>query len=130
MGSISDYGGDSVSLMVLGELPFTVVKVEHSSYEDKKGVKITTKEEFEIDGTRHQKFHTTRTAVVSTLTKEAIFNDINENGKPLGPVHCVPRKSKKGNDYFDLVDYKEDEPKASATPQAEPAVKKAVAVAH
>ena len=93
----------------IGEKPFTIIKIEDSDYNDgektTKGVKVTTKEEFDIDGNKITKFHTTRLAIVNALENSNIRTDVNENNKPLGPVKCATGKSvKNGKDYFHLVD--------------------------
>ena len=110
IGSLSDYVtvGDSVSLAKIGEKPFTITSIEDSDYtqgdETTKGVKITTKEEFDIEGNKVRKFHTTRIAIVNSLANEKIREDVNQNGKSLGPVRCVEDKSKTGKNFINLVD--------------------------
>ena len=106
---ISNYGGvsDSVSLAKIGDKAFTMVDIEDSAYtqgtESTPGVKITTKEEFEIDGATYNKFHTTRIALVTKLTDENLRSDI-KNGSFNTPVKCVSITGKNGKNYFDLVD--------------------------
>ena len=119
MSSLSDYGGDSVSLAKLGDVPFTVVGIEKSAYDDKDGVIIKTKEVFEVEGVQYSKFHTTRMTIVKTLTRLEILADVNENNKPLGPVKCQEVQSKKSaNKYFTLVDAVEPEPKPATAAKA------------
>lgn len=108
--SISQYGNiaDSVSLAKLAGQRFTIVKVEDSNYENEgtttKGVKITTEESFSIAGKERNKFHSTRTAVVSKLSNENLRADLMK-GEKIGPMKCVLVPSKKGGkEYFDLVD--------------------------
>lgn len=113
MSSINEYApaGDSLSLAKIDGKPFTITAVEESNYEEGSGderkvtpgVKITTQESFKIDGNDANKFHTTRTAVVSKLLAEGLNNAINEEGKTF-TVKCAKVKSKNGRDYFDLVD--------------------------
>ena len=92
----------------IGEKPFTITKIEDSDYtqgdETTKGVKITTKEEFEIDGNKVNKFHTTRIAIVNALTNEKIRVDVNQKDDPLGPVKCITEKSKGGKNFFNLAE--------------------------
>ena len=92
----------------IGEKPFTITKIEDSDYtqgdETTNGVKITTKEEFEIDGSKVSKFHTTRIAIVNALANEKIRVDVNEKNDPLGPVKCTTEKSKSGKNFFNLVE--------------------------
>lgn len=99
--------GDSISLTKLGEKPFSIIGVEDSNYNDngveKEGVKITTKETFNIEGADWQKFHTGRKAIVSKLKNAKLRADI-ANGTVIGPVKCVPTKFKNGKGGFDLVD--------------------------
>jgi len=109
MSKLADFQivGDSVSLTKIGDKAFTVVKVEDSDYtkgdEVTKGVKITTKEPFSIDGKSWSKFHTTRIAVVKRLSQADIRESIN-GGTPMGPVKCVSAKTANGKDFFNLVD--------------------------
>ena len=99
---------DSISLGKLGDKAFTPIQVEDSNYEDKdthevsEGVKITTKEKFKIDGTEHNRFHTTRKAVVSNLKTEAVRQAI-ANGD-LGAVQCISTTFANGKNGFKLVD--------------------------
>ncbi len=107
---ISTYAtvADSQSLKKLDGKSFTIIAVEDSDYEDDgvthKGVKITTKEKFELEGEKVSKFHTTRFAVVSKLGSTQLREDL-KNGIEVGPMNCELVKSKTGGkDYFDLVD--------------------------
>jgi len=97
-------------LAKIGEKPFTITKIEDSDYtqgdETTKGVKITTKEEFEIDGNKVNKFHTTRIAIVNALANEKIRVDVNQKDDPLGPIKCITEKSKGGKSFFNLVEAK------------------------
>ena len=91
----------------IGNKPFTITFIEDSDYtqgtEITKGVKLTTKESFEIDGNYVNKFHTTRVAIVKKFNNEKLRSDVNE-GTPLGPVKCVSEKSSSGKTFFNLVD--------------------------
>lgn len=91
----------------IGNKPFTITFIEDSDYtqgtEITKGVKLTTKESFEIDGNYVNKFHTTRVAIVKKFNNEKLRSDVNE-GTPLGPVKCVSEKSASGKTFFNLVD--------------------------
>jgi len=108
---LSDYAtvGDSVSLAKLGDKPFTIIHVEDSEYrqgdEVTDGVKITTKEAFQIDGivAPQSKFHTSRIAVTRKLKNTKLRADINDKGINL-KVRCVSEKAKNGKDFFNLVD--------------------------
>ena len=99
--------GDSKSLMQIDGKSFTIVKVEDSDYSEgndiTKGVKITTDKEFEIDGEKYNKFHTTRTAIVSKLANTELRKSLAK-GNTLGPVTCEEVTSKTGRKYIDLVD--------------------------
>ena len=108
-----DQVSDSVSLKMIEGKSFTIVKIEDSNYEQNgdvtKGVKITTKEMFDVVGEDNQtkqlnKFHTTRKTLVNKLNDEKLRTAVN-GGQALGPVKCekVPSKSG-GNPYFVLVD--------------------------
>ena len=109
---ISTYAtvADSQSLKKIDGKSFTITAVEDSDYEDEgvtyKGVKITTKEKFELEGEKVSKFHTTRFAVVSKLGSAQLREDL-KNGIEVGPMMCKLTKPTKGTkDYFDLVDPK------------------------
>jgi len=69
-------------LAKIGEEPFTIISIEDSDYtqgdEIIKGVKITTKEEFEINGNKVNKFHTTQIAIVNALANEKIRVDVTK----------------------------------------------------
>ena len=99
--------GDSVSLAKIDDKAFTITFIEDSDYtqgnEVTKGVKITTKETFEIDSIPINKFHTTRVAIVKKFNNEKIRTDVN-NGTPLGPVKCILEKSASGKNFFNLID--------------------------
>ncbi len=109
MSKLADFQttGDSISLVKLGDKPFTIIKVEDSDYtqgdEVTKGVKITTKEAFSIEGKDWSKFHTTRIAVVRKLGDKTIRDSIN-GGTPMGQVKCVSAKAANGKDFFNLLD--------------------------
>lgn len=99
---------DSVSLSKIAGQKFTIVKIDDSNYEKDghvtQGVKITTKESFDVDGSQQNKFHTTRKTLVNKLRDDNLRSQVNA-GTPLGPVKCQLEKAKKGgNDYFILVD--------------------------
>ena len=92
----------------IGEQSFTVIFIEDSDYTQgeniTKGVKITTKEEFNVEGNQINKFHTTRVAIVNRFRNDKIRDDINNKHIPLGPVKCVSEKSTSGKNFFNLVD--------------------------
>jgi hypothetical protein len=108
MTNISEFetSSNSISLAKIDGKPFTIVSVEKSDYEEGSGdnrtstpgVKITTAEEF--DGVNV--LHTTRTAIVSKLTSEAVIEALRSGS--IGPVKCVKAKSGNGKDYFKLAD--------------------------
>lgn len=91
----------------IDEKVFTITFIEDSDYaqgnEVTKGVKITTKETFEMDGTPINKFHTTRVAIVKKFNNKKIRTDVN-SGIPLGPVKCILEKSASGKNFFNIVD--------------------------
>lgn len=96
---------DSVSLTKIDGQSFTPVGLEDSNYteqgkDDQEGVKIITKETFEVDGTEVNKFHTTRKAVVSK-TKQ--LRDIINSGD-LGAVKCEKTTFGNGKSGYKLVD--------------------------
>ena len=109
MTGLNDYAkaSDSKSLTNIGDKPFTIVDVEDSEYTGGDapvpGVKITTKESFDVDGEPYSKFHTTRVAVVTKLSSGDLRKAI-QDGTFDTPVKCSKVKGKNGKDYFDLVD--------------------------
>ena len=119
MGSMSNYKGDSKSLALLEDQPFTITSVEKSTFTTKDGVvkpsvNIEVEPGFEIEEQIVTRFHTTRAIIVKTLTKENVMADIN-GGDPLGPVYCkkIVKEKNKGNSYFILEDWEDpNKPKA------------------
>ncbi len=65
--------GNSASLAKIGEKLFTITFVEDSNYTQgeviTQGVKITTKEMFDVDGNQMNKFHTTHAAIVNRFKR-------------------------------------------------------------
>ena len=97
---------DSRSLSYLDDREFTIIGVERKDYDENKGIKITTKEEFDIQGEKVSKFHTTRQAIVGKFLNDAgepttLYNAINRVDASLR-VKLFQRKSANGRDYFDL----------------------------
>jgi len=92
---MSDFeqASDSKSLRTIDGKPFTIVKVEDSTYDDQPSVRITTKESFKIDDIETNKFHTTREVIVKALKSETLRGKLLD--KPLGPVKCVKPDEKK-----------------------------------
>lgn len=87
---------------------FTIIAIEDSNYTEgdktTPGIKITTKEKFDIEDRDEptNKFHTTRVAIVKKFD-EKLRVDIAK-GIPIGPVKCQASKTKDGKKFFDLVD--------------------------
>jgi len=104
---LADYksAGDSVSLAKIDGQKFTITAIEDSNYTEgdkvTPGVKITAEQEFIINDTKVNKFHTTRIAIVEVLNNETLRQKIRE-GDTLGPVICKKFKSDKGKDYFNF----------------------------
>lgn len=92
----------------IGEQSFTVTFIEDSDYtqgeEVTQGVKITTKESFDVEGNKVNKFHTTRVAIVQKFRNKTLREDINNKKQTLGPVKCVSEKASSGKNFFNLVD--------------------------
>lgn len=109
MTKLTDYAskGDSASLAKIGDKPFTVIHIEDSDYENgdevTKGVKLTTKETFDVEGEQYSKFHTTRIAIVKRFSNANLRADVN-GGESLGPIKCVSEKAASGKSFFNLVD--------------------------
>jgi len=109
MPKLSDYAtkGDSVSLAKIDGKAFTVIGIADSNYEDgdkvTDGVKLTTKESFNVDGKNMSKFHTTRVAVVKKMSDLQIREDVSD-GQEIGPLKCVQERAKNGKNFFNLVD--------------------------
>ena len=98
--------GDSRSLALLDDKQFTIINVERKDYDENKGIKIATSEDFEIEGEKVSKFHTTRQAIVGKFLNDAgeptsLFNAVNEPDNAL-KVKVFKRKSANGREYFDL----------------------------
>ena len=98
--------GDSKSLALLDDKQFTIISVERKDYDENKGVKIATSEDFEIEGDKVNKFHTTRQAIVGKFLNDsgeptALYNAVNQTDACL-KVKVFKRKSANGRDYFDL----------------------------
>ena len=92
---MSDFeqAADSKSLRTIDGKEFTIVKVVDTEYDGQPSVKITTKETFEIEGEKTNKFHTTREVIVKALKSEILRGKLLD--KPLGPVKCVKAEDKK-----------------------------------
>lgn len=108
--NLSDFvvTGDATKLSNLDDKTFTIVAVQDKPYEDTSGVAVTTKETFEFDGKKYNKFYTTRTAIVSKLTN-AKLREYLTDGNELGPLRIVSRVSPKSHrTYFDLEEVKND----------------------
>ena len=96
--------GDSTQLSQIDGKPFTITGIEDSDYTDgdntTPGIKITTKEEFDINGEKYSKFHTTRSVIVENLRNEKLRADIKQ-GNVLGPLVC---KKNPGKKYYVMED--------------------------
>ena len=98
--------GDSRSLALLDDREFTICGVERKDYDENKGIKIATSEDFEIEGEKVNKFHTTRQAIVGKFLNDAgepttLYNAINQPDNSL-KVKIFKRKSASDEEYFDL----------------------------
>jgi len=98
--------GDSRSLSCIDDREFTIIGVERKDYDENKGIKIATSEDFDIEGEKVNKFHTTRQAIVGKFLNDAgeptrLFNAINQPDKTL-KVKIFMKKSASGRDYYDL----------------------------
>jgi hypothetical protein len=103
---------DSVSLKKIDGMFFTITDVEESDYVEyvngaettTKGVQITTKESYTVEGKAENKFHTTRVKVVEKLLGKQFLEDLKTEG--FEPVVCVktPYTNKEGLDrsFFKL----------------------------
>jgi hypothetical protein len=101
------HASDSVSLAKLNNQPFVITAVEDSDYEEagrlSPGVKITTKDLYNIEGKMYNKFHTTRTAIVNRLRDPELRKALAA-GDVIGPVKTQLVVAKKGGKpYYDLV---------------------------
>ena len=103
---LSEFGNNSTATNVskLGDQAFTITSVKQQPYEDTPGVKLTTSDEYEIDGKKYSEFYTTRTAIVSFLNRPDVVEKL-ETGNTIGPVKIVKKVSAKTNrTYFVLED--------------------------
>ena len=98
--------GDSRSLSYLDDRKFTIIGVERKDFDENKGIKIATSEDFDIEGEKVNKFHTTRQAIVGKFLNDAgepsaLYNAVNQADATL-KVKIFKRKSASDEDYFDL----------------------------
>ena len=105
---------DSVAISTIDGMFFTITDVERSDYTEidkktgakttTKGVKITTKESYTVEGKAENKFHTTRVEVVKKLLGKKFLEDLKTEG--FEPMVCVktPYTNKEGLDrsFFKL----------------------------
>ena len=109
IAKLADYQmvSNSASLAKIDGQSFTITQIEDSHYaqgdEITKGVKLTMKEFFSIDGNQMNKFHTTRVAIVKKFSNQKLRDDIN-SGKETLHVKCVMEKSNSGKNFYNLVD--------------------------
>ena len=109
IAKLADYQiiSNSVSLAKIDGQSFTITHIEDSNYtqgdEITKGVKLTMKESFSIEGNQINKFHTTRVAIVKKFSNQKLLDDIN-SGRETLHVKCVLEKSTSGKNFFNLVD--------------------------
>ena len=98
---------DSASLAKIDVQSFTITHIEDSDYtqgdEITKGVKLTMKESFSVDGNQVNKFHTTRVAIVKKFFNQKLRDDINSGNETLC-VKCILEKSSSGKNFFNLID--------------------------
>ena len=98
---------NSASLAKIDGQSFTITQIEDSNYthgdEVTKGVKLTMKENFSIDGNQMNKFHTTRVAIVKKFLNQKLRDDVNSGSETLH-VKCVLEKSTSGKNFFNLID--------------------------
>ena len=91
----------------IGEKAFTPTHIEDSDYTkgDKitKGIKITTKETFTVDGEEYNKLHTTRVAVMNKLGSNPLRLDINEKNVRI-TMKCIESKTLSDQKFYKLVD--------------------------
>lgn len=105
MSKISDYqtSGNATGLARIGAEPFTIVKVQDSSYDGQPSIRIMTQKPIKVDGVEYSEFYTSRKAILDTLSNPQLRQDLKNN--PLGPVCCKQIKAKGGGkDYWILVD--------------------------
>ncbi len=70
MSKISDYqtSGNATGLARIGAEPFTIVKVQDSSYDGQPSVRIMTQTPIKVDGVEDSEFYTRRKAILDTLS--------------------------------------------------------------
>ena len=109
IAKLADYQivSNSASLSKIDGQSFTITEIEDSHYtqgdETTKGVKLTMKEFFSIDGNQMNKFHTTRVAIVKKFSNQKLRDDIN-SGRETLHVKCIMEKSSSGKNFYNLVD--------------------------
>lgn len=102
---LSDFGssGDATNLSRVDGKALTITEVVRQDYEENKGVRITTKESFDVDGASYNKFYTTRTYLVEKFlndnqTPTPLNMAINQGGEI--KLKVVQKTSKKGKEYY------------------------------
>lgn len=95
--------GNSVGLTKLGDKPFTVKQTQDSEYDGNPSLIIETVEMHDIDGAKHNRFHTQRVAVMEKL-KNSKVQEVLERGETVGPVKCTASMTKSGKQFFVLED--------------------------
>jgi len=101
--------GEATNISKIDGKPFTIVKVVDSDYEGQdgivQGIRIETKESFDIEGNSFNKFYTTRTVIVSKFfNKEKVPSALTTAILAGGElkVKTISKQSSKGRSYFDF----------------------------
>ena len=105
MSKISDYqtSGNATGLARIGAEPFTIVKVQDSSYEGETSIRIMTQKAREVDGVEQSELYTSRKARLDNLSNPELRQDLETT--PIAQDKCKQTKAKGGGkDYWVLVD--------------------------
>ena len=94
MSKISDYqtSGNAAGLARIGAEPFTIVKVQDSSYDGEPSIRIRNQKPIEVDGVEYSEFYTSRKAILDTLSNPKLRQDLEPN--PIGSVKYKQTKAK------------------------------------
>ena len=105
MSKISDYqtSGNAAGLARRGAEPFTILKVQDSSYDGEPSIRIMTQKPIDVDGVEYSEFYTSRKAILDTFSNPQL-RQYMEN-KPIVPAKSKQTNAKGGGkDYWALAD--------------------------
>ena len=86
MSKIRDYQtrGHAAGLARISDEPFTIVKVQQSSYDGETSIRIMTQKPREVDGYKYSKIYTSKKAIRDTWSTRQLRHELDNT--PIGPV--------------------------------------------